>query len=69
MGSRCRYQYAPVPSHTNQGGSLVLGLKSALGTLDSSLAHLPRADPVKIFTGKEALAIRLYLSNLYATYD
>jgi len=35
---------APVPSHTNQGGSLVLGLKSALGTLDGSLSHLSRAD-------------------------
>ncbi|KAL9384398.1 hypothetical protein Peur_021408 [Populus x canadensis] len=36
--------HAPVPSHTNQGGSLVLGLKSALGTLDGSISHLSRAD-------------------------
>jgi hypothetical protein len=35
---------APVPSHTNQGGSLVLGLKSALGTLDGSISHIPSAD-------------------------
>jgi len=35
---------APVPSHTNQGGSLVLGLKSALGTLDGAISHIPRAD-------------------------
>ena len=35
---------AHVPSHTNQGGSLVLGLKSALGTLDGSISHIPRAD-------------------------
>jgi len=49
--------HAPVPSHTNQGGSLVLGLKSALGTLDSSLAHLPRADlssPPIVITGSGA---------------
>ena len=35
---------APVPSYTNQGGSLVLGLKSALGTLDGAISHIPRAD-------------------------
>jgi hypothetical protein len=35
---------APVPSHTNQGGSLVLGLKAALGTLDGAFSHIPRAD-------------------------
>ena len=35
---------APVPSHTNQGGLLVLGLKSALGTLDGSISHIPSAD-------------------------
>jgi len=35
---------APVPSHTNQGGSLVLGLKSALGTLDGAISHIPRTD-------------------------
>jgi hypothetical protein len=34
----------PVPSHTNQGGSLVLDLKSALGTLDGAISHIPRAD-------------------------
>ncbi|KAJ6904039.1 hypothetical protein NC651_021250 [Populus alba x Populus x berolinensis] len=28
----------------NQGGSLVLGLKSALGTLDGSISHIPSAD-------------------------
>ncbi|KAJ6923204.1 hypothetical protein NC652_016756 [Populus alba x Populus x berolinensis] len=36
--------HAPVPSHTNQGGSLVLGIKSALGKLDGSISHIPRAD-------------------------
>jgi len=35
---------APVPSHSNQGGSLVLGLKSALGTLDGAISHVPRTD-------------------------
>jgi hypothetical protein len=38
--------HAPVPSHTNQGGSLVLGLKSALGTLDGSIPHKATADPL-----------------------
>jgi hypothetical protein len=33
--------HVPVPSHTNQGGSLVLGLKLALGTLSGSVSHLP----------------------------
>jgi len=37
--------HAPVPSHTNQGGSLVLGLKSARGTLDGSISHTPSTDP------------------------
>ncbi|KAJ6993651.1 hypothetical protein NC653_016705 [Populus alba x Populus x berolinensis] len=36
--------HAIVPSHTNQGGSLVLGIKSALGKLDGSIFHIPRAD-------------------------
>jgi hypothetical protein len=36
--------HAPVPSHTNQGGLLDLGLKSALGTLYGSVFHLPNPD-------------------------
>jgi hypothetical protein len=36
--------HAHVPSHTNQGGSLVLGLKSALGTLSGSISHIPNID-------------------------
>ncbi|KAL9375259.1 hypothetical protein Peur_032138 [Populus x canadensis] len=36
--------HAPVPSHTNQGGSLDLRLKSALGTLSGSVFHLPNPD-------------------------
>jgi hypothetical protein len=35
---------APVPSHSNQGVSLVLGLKSTLGTLDGAISHVPRTD-------------------------
>jgi hypothetical protein len=38
--------HAPFSSHTNQGGSLVLGLKSALGTLDGSFPHKATADPL-----------------------
>jgi hypothetical protein len=37
--------HAPIPSHTTQGGLLVLGLKSALGTLDGSISHILSADP------------------------
>ncbi|KAJ6911654.1 hypothetical protein NC652_022056 [Populus alba x Populus x berolinensis] len=33
--------YALVPSYTNQGGSLVLGLKSTFGMLDGSISHIP----------------------------
>jgi hypothetical protein len=33
-----------VPSHTNQGGLLVLGLKSALNTLSGSISHIPNTD-------------------------
>ncbi|KAL9347292.1 hypothetical protein Peur_058658 [Populus x canadensis] len=33
-----------VPSHTNQGGSLVLGLKSALGTLSGYVSHIPHTN-------------------------
>ncbi|KAL9375260.1 hypothetical protein Peur_032139 [Populus x canadensis] len=36
--------HAPVPSHTNQGGSLVLGLQLALGTLSSAISHMPAID-------------------------
>jgi hypothetical protein len=36
--------HAPVPSHTNQGGSLVLGLKSAIGTLSGAISHMPAID-------------------------
>ena len=36
--------HAPIPSHTNQGGSLVLGLKSALGTLSGAISHMPVTD-------------------------
>jgi len=36
--------HVPVPSHTNQGGSLVLGLKSALGTLSGSVSHIPHTN-------------------------
>jgi hypothetical protein len=37
--------HALVPSHTTQGGSLVLGLKSALGTLGGSISHILSANP------------------------
>ncbi|KAG6736285.1 hypothetical protein POTOM_060971 [Populus tomentosa] len=49
--------HALVPPHTNQGGSLVLGLKSALGTLFGAISHMPVTDllsPPAIFSSSGA---------------
>jgi len=45
VNSQLHPLHAPVPSHTNQGGPLVPGLKSALGTLDGPISQIARADP------------------------
>jgi hypothetical protein len=42
--SRTQDLQAPVPSHSNQSGSLVLGLKTASDTPTSTVSHNPSVD-------------------------